>query len=142
MARFSGGLSDAAPLLVQVKTTASGPGSSLTVFGIKAEGQNATGSASRPVLYRPGTPGTGTGATPQVRGRNVGAVSSCELLISFSANPSLPSVGSGAFNLPIRVSWMTNPKSGIVASQGGAIVLYQAASGGHQISGALFWEEN
>lgn len=142
MARFSGGLSDAAPLIVQVKASATGPGSYLSVFGVKAEGQNATGSASRPVLYRPGTPGTGTGATPQVRGRNPGAVSSAELLIAFTANPSFPSVGSGAFNLPIRVSWMTNPSTGVIVAAGGAIVLYQNATGGHQISGELFWEES
>lgn len=141
MARFSGGAYDAAPLIVQVKSTASGQGSLLTVFGVKAEGQNSTGSASRPVLYRPGTLGTGTPSAPQLRGPNPAAVSAAELLTSFSANPSLPSVGSGAFNLPIRVSWMTNPKSGVIAMSGGGLALYQNASGGHAISGSLFWEE-
>lgn len=141
MPRFAGGAYDAAPLIVQVKTTASGPGSSLVVFAIEAKGQNSTGSASRPVLYRPGTPGTGTPVTPQVRGLNQASVSAVELLTSFSANPSLPSVGSGAFNLPIRVSWMTDPKNGIVASLGGALALYQNASGGHTISGSISWEE-
>lgn len=141
MPRFSGGAFNQAPLQIQVKATASGAGSYLTVFGIKAEGETATGSASRPILYRPGTAGTGTPQTPQVRGANPSAVSSAELLTSFTSAPSTPSVTSGTFNLPIRVSWMTKPSLGVVAARGGALCLYQNASGGYTVSGSIFFEE-
>jgi len=141
LARFTGNASNQAPLIIQVKSNSSGAGSYGVCFAISVEGQSATGSASRPCLYRPSTPGSGTAQTPQVRGRQAGSVSSCSLITSFTSSPSLPSVSLGAFNLPIKVSWMVDPTEGFVFMFGEAIALYQNASGGQLINGALSWEE-
>lgn len=138
MARFSVEVADQAPLLVQIKSIPSGY---CSVFAAQTAGQNASGSTSRPVLYRPSAPGVGTGQIAEIRGRVPGETPASECLTSFTSSPSLPTVNVGSFNLPIRVSWMTDPINGIIISNGGALALYQAATGGHVLNGGLSWEE-
>lgn len=140
MARFSGTVANAAPLIIQVRAATTGTGSYCSLFAIKVAGQSSSGSASRPTLFRPATPGTGTGQTPELRSR-VPATAGATLLTSFTANPSLPTVNLGSFNLPIRVGWMMSPRDGVVFANNGAVVLYQNASGGHTIEGSVSWEE-
>lgn len=145
MARFEGMTSGAAPLQLQLSTTATGAGSVALVVGLKAEGENATGSASHPVVTRPAVIGAGTPATADVRSSPSSAgLNACTFLNTFSSAPSTPSVSSGAFNLPHRVSWMADPKEAIVVGGQGAIaalLLYATASAGHLWSGAIVWEE-
>lgn len=139
MIRFIGTVANAAPLLIQV---ASGAGSTSVCFGVEVAGQSSTGTASRPVLWRPSTLGTGTAQTPEARGQgSVGAVSTATLLTAFGTSPSLPVVSTGAFNLPIKVSWLVDPSDGIVFALGGAVAFYQNAAGGHQINGSITWED-
>lgn len=146
MPRFSGSAYDKAPLLIQIRATTSGSGSVGVVFAAQAAGTSTTGSASRPVLYRPSTPGTveeqSALQTAEVRGGSAGDVSRCALSTTvFSVNPSVPSLPTTISALPIRTSWMTNPKHGIVFMNGGAVILYATASGGYTWNGALSWEE-
>lgn len=142
--RFEGGTSGAAPLRIQLATTASGDGSVASVIGWSVAGENTSGAASRPIISRPSSIGTGTGQTPEVRSRPSSATPNCELLTTFSGAPSVPAVSEGSFNLPIVVSWLGNREDGvIVGSQGAsaALLLYASASGGHTWTGAIIWEE-
>jgi hypothetical protein len=139
--RYSGSVNAANPLIIQVQSTSSGAGSVASLFAIKAEGQNSTGSASRPVIFRPLTPGSGTAQTPEIRSRLSNEPASCTLLTTFTSSPSLPTVNLGAFNLPIKVSWMVDSLDGIIFSNGGAIALYQNTSGGHKVAGNVSFEE-
>lgn len=142
--RFEGGAQGAAPLQVQLSTSASGAGSVAHVVGYRANGETTTGSASRPILSRPSTIGTGSSVSADLRSIPVGASPACTLITSFSGSPSVPGVTEGTFNLPIRISWLGNPEDAIVVgSQGAAaaLLLYATASGGHTWSGVLVWEE-
>lgn len=144
MARFEGMASGAAPLQLQLSTTATGAGSVALVVGLRAEGENALGSASHPVVYRPSTVGTGTGVTAEVRSMPATAANACTFLTTYSGAPSTPTLTSGSWNLPMRVSWVAPPTEAIVVGNQGAIAalgLYALASGGHTWSGAMVWEE-
>ncbi len=142
MARFEGSTSGAAPLQIQVSTTS---GNVLVVVGLRASGENASGSASHPLVTRPSTIGTGTGVTAEVRSVPATATPHATFLSSFSSAPSLPnSPGSGAWNLPLRTRWEASSKDGIiVGSQGAsaALLLYALGSGGHTWTGGITWEE-
>lgn len=139
MIRFIGTAANQAPLLIQVT---SGAGSTSVCFGIEVAGQSSTGTASRPVLWRPSTLGTGTAQLPESRGEgSFGATSSATLLTAFGTSPSLPVVSTGAFNLPMKISWLVDPSDGVVFALGGAVALYQNAAGGHQINGSVTWED-
>ena len=129
-----------APLRLQVKAPA---GTTAVLVGLKATGDNAVGTASRPSLSRPSTIGTGTDQTLEKRGYTT-RTPTCTYLAAFSGAPSTPSLSSGAYNLPIHVQWSANSEEGIVVGTGGAdgaLLLYQVASGGHTISGELVIEE-
>ncbi len=142
--RFEGGAAGQAPLQIQLSTTASGDGSVAVVVGYRATGESATGSASRPILSRPSTLGVGSTTVSNLRSVPVGVTPACNLLASFSSAPSLPGVNEGTFNLPIRISWLTNPEDGIVVGSQGAeagLLLYASASGGHTWTGSIVWEE-
>ena len=144
MARFEGMTSGAAPLQLQLSTTASGAGSVALVTALRAEGETASGSASHPCVYRPSTIGTGSGTTPEVHSTPGTASASCTFLRTFSGAPSSPSLSSGAFNLPLRVAWKAPPEEALVVGGQGAVValvLYALASAGHTWSGSMVWEE-
>lgn len=138
MPRFTAGAEAQTPLIVQVQAGATNWG---VVVGIRATGQETSGSASRPVLYRPSTPGTPSPSqTPELRSFPDGAVSLSTAATSFSANPTLPTLNLLSANLPMRCAWMCDPADGVVFGMSGAIVLYQNASS-HTINGSLTWED-
>jgi hypothetical protein len=134
--RYKGGISGASPLEIQLSADATHP---LYVVGFSAMGENASGSASKPVLTRPSSPGVGTGSALPLSPSSPTASGS--LVTSFSSPPSLPSVNVGAFNLPLRLRWMASPGQEVVLGVSGSLLLYAYASGGHTWSGELLWEE-
>jgi hypothetical protein len=141
MPRYFGGVADAAPLIIQVQAGAT---TTAVCFAVEVEGQSVAGNASRPILYRPSIVGTlsGTAPTPEVRGKTPFLTpSSCNLITNFASPPSLPTVTTGAFALPIRVSWMTDTSDGVVFQNSGALVLYQSCTLGYTTTGAMSWEE-
>lgn len=148
---FTGTATNQSPLIIQLKATNPGdsplPGGSpnaAEVTAISAVGSSTTGSAARPVVYRPVAPGTGVdlGQIPDLRSVPIGGYSRCTLVTSFSANPSLPAVSLGAANLPVRTEWHSQGKGmGIFISHDGALVLYGNCSGGHTYSGSMSWED-
>lgn len=135
-AKYRGSVSGAAPLEIQLTASANHP---VYVTGFFACGENASGSASKPVLTRPSTPGTGTGTAVALSQSTPAATAT--LVTSFSGAPSLPAVNVGAFNLPIRLRWTASPGQEFVLGVGGSGLLYAYASGGHTWSGELHWEE-
>lgn len=139
MARFTVGAGDQSPLIAQVQASATSWG---VVVGIRTSGQGTSGSASRPVLFRPNTVGTpSTSANPEIRSFPEGINSVCTAATAFTSNPTLPTVNLLSANLPIRVAWMCDPADGVVFGLSGAVVLYQNSSGGHLLNGSLTWED-
>jgi hypothetical protein len=135
VASFKGGVSGAAPLQVQLSMPANSVG---RVLDYAAAGENAVGSASRPVLSRPSTLGSGSGTAVPMDGYST---AQGVVVTSFSSAPTLPVVGSGALNLPIRVRWAAPREQSFVIYGGGGALLYAAASGGHAWTGSMIWEE-
>src|SRR5260221_7485632 len=144
MARFEGMTSGQTTLQAQLSTNASGAGSVAFVVGLRAAGENASGSASHPVAYRPSTVGTGTPKATEVRSM-VGAVPSATFLTSYTVAPSLCAApGLGAWNLPFRTRWEVAPRDAIVVGGQGimaGLVLYALSSGGHLWTGEIVFEE-
>lgn len=125
-----------APLLIQLGTD---PSTIAWVTEFFVSGLGSSGSASHPVLSRPSVPGTGTpvGASPLDRG----SASGSNYITSFSVNPSLPSVTSGSFNLPIRRRWTVPLSQAFVVLPSSYLLLYQNCTGGYQADGEITWEE-
>lgn len=133
--KYKASVAGAAPLQIQLTAT------SIPIFvtGFYACGESGSGSASRPVLSRPSTPGTGSGTAIPL---SVSAPAATATVITlFSTGPTLPVVNSGAFNLPMRVVWNAAPKQEFVLGLAGSGLLYADASAGHTWSGELCWEE-
>jgi hypothetical protein len=135
--RWAADAFNAAPLLIQLT---SGATNSAIIIGAKATGESDTGTASRPVLYRPSTLGTGVDIQPRRFGQPPYAPTST-LITTFATSPSTPVVNLGAGPVPIRTTWMTDKDNGIVIALGGAICLYANAAGGHLWSGEMIFEE-
>lgn len=134
--KYKGSVTGAAPLKIQLTASSSHPA---YVTGFFACGENAAGSASKPVLTRPSTPGTGSGTAVAL---SVSApTATATLITSFSGAPSLPIVNVGAFNLPLRLRWYATSGQEFVLGVGGSGLLYASASGGHTWSGEINWEE-
>lgn len=143
MARFSGTATPNVdtPLILQLQSNTSGAGSYVSLFAIKADSQTDSGTVSRPVLYRPSAPGAPTAQSPEVRGRTPNDAPSAVFASSFTVAPSVIALSTGTFPLPIRISWMVNPLEGVIATNGGALVLTALASSGAGWSGNMSWEE-
>lgn len=144
MARFEGSTSGAAPLQLQLSTPATGAGSIVVIVGLRAAGENASGSASHPVVTRPSSIGTGTAQTAQVRSVPATSSPGATFLSSYTSAPSTPSPAKGAFNLPMRRRWEAAPGDGLVVGGQGvaaALLLFADATGGHTWNGSITWEE-
>lgn len=135
MALYKAARSGAAPLLIEVRNTSSGM---VEVLGMSAAGESTSGSASRPVLYRPSSGGSGSGSAVCLSGSTTAAST---VITSFTANPSLPAVTSGSFNLPIRVRWVSTPGNGMILDLSASVVLYAVGNSGHTWNGEILFEE-
>lgn len=135
--KYKGGVSGAAPLQMQITAHVSNP---IRVVGFFVCGENSSGSASKPVLTRPSSPGSGTQVTAEKLSPSA-PVSGAYLATSFSSPPSLPSVNVGAFNLPLRIRWTAALGQEFVVAQQKDVLLYAYASGGHTWTGEIIWEE-
>lgn len=135
--KYKGSVSAAAPLEIQLTASSSHP---VYITGFFACGENALGSASKPVLTRPSTPGTGSGTAVALSVSAPAATAS--VITSFSGGPSLPAVNVGAFNLPLRLRWHATLGQEFVLGVSGTGLLYAYASGGHTWTGELLWEEH
>jgi hypothetical protein len=140
MSRFSCVGPFMSPLLIQLSTNTTGQGSYASVFAAEAAIQ-VVGTISRPILYRPAAPGTLSLASPAIRSWVPDTPSYTFVASSFTSNPSIPTVSTGAFPQPITISWMTDPSNGIVVATGGALVLYATATNGAAWKGGISWEE-
>lgn len=136
MLRFKGGVSGASPLQIQLGTSALTPA---YVVGFSAQGENSSGSASRPVLTRPSTPGTGSGSS--ISFSSSAAPAQSTIITSFSGAPSIPSVSLGTFNLPLRLRWAAMGDGAFIVGVSSYALLYANAAGGHTWSGELIFEE-
>lgn len=137
MVRYSAGTSGAAPLQIQLGTGAVHPA---YVVGFSAMGENSAGAASRPVLTRPSTLGTGTPNFGE-RYNSSSPGSHSGVLTAFASAPSIPTVGIGTFNLPLRVRWAVASADALVVPINAGVLLYANAAGGHTWSGEIIWEE-
>lgn len=142
----------AAPLLMQLSTGyAIGaaelhtPNRTCFIVELAAEGETASGAASRPVLYRPSSPGTASVSLVPIPVDPASFVESPAshtqvptlVVTSFSVSPSLPVLPSGSYNLPMNIRWVAPPKQAIVVYGNASVVFYAAASGGHTWSGEM-----
>lgn len=134
--KYKGGVSGAAPLEIQLTAPAT---SRVYITGFMVCGENASGSASKPVLTRPSSPGSGTGTAVSLSPSAPAARST--LVTSFSGAPSIPSVNVGSFNLPLRIRWSAAPGHEFILAVNESALLYAYASGGHTYTGELTWEE-
>lgn len=134
--KYKGSVSGAAPLEIQLTASSTYP---VFLTGFFVCGENASGSASRPILTRPSVPGTGTGTAVAISPSSPDA--SAILVTSFSGAPSLPSVNVGAFNLPLRLRWAAGFGQEFVIGVDGSALLYAYAGSGHTWSGEITWEE-
>lgn len=136
MASFKANVSGVAPLRIQLTAPSS---RSIRIMGFTAVGENGNGNAGRPVLSRPVTPGTGTGASVAMDGTGVAAAST--VVTSFSITPTDPTSTTGAFNLPIAVHVRFGQDDAPIVPPGQTILLYAGANSGHTWMGELEWEE-
>ena len=136
MASFRANVSGAAPLRIQLTAPA---GETVRIRAFTAGGDNTAGNAGRPVLFRPSSPGTGTGTGLAIDGTGVSPTST--VVTSFSVVPTDPTANVGAFNLPMEVHVRFPIAEAPMLEAGGTLVLYAGASGGHTWSGELEWEE-
>lgn len=136
MATFKGGISGAAPLQIQLGTSATVPA---VITGFTASGDTTAGTASRPAISRPSTPGAGTGTAVAISPSS--AVASSSVITAFSSGPSIAGVTTGGFNLPLRLNWRAAAGAGFVVGISSFALLYAAAGAGHTWTGELRWEE-
>lgn len=134
--KYKGNVSGVAPLEIQLTAPSTGP---VYITGFMVCGENALGSASKPVLTRPSVPGSGSG-TPIPLSTSA-PTATAVLVTSFSGAPSLPTVNVGAFNLPLRICWSAPPRGEFILPASGSGLLYAYAGGGHTWIGELTWEE-
>lgn len=132
---FRASVGGAAPLRIQLTAPA---GLSLRVLGFAAEGLNTNGTASRPIMFVPSTAGSGTGTALPSDGHSI---SQAVVVTNFSIPSSNPSVTASVANLPIQIRRRWDRVQAPIVPPGGSIVLYAAASGGHNWSGEIEWEE-
>lgn len=136
MALFKIGARAAGPLKIQLGTPAT---IIAEVRGIVAGGDNATGAASRPLLTRPSTAGTGTGTIVPID--SPVAVSGCTGITSFVTSPPAPTSSASSANLPIRVNIQMPRGNGFVVGVSSYAYLFANATGGHTWTGELIFEE-
>jgi len=138
VAVFRGGTQGQAPLRLQLSAPVGTIG---RVQEIWCEGENSSGSASRPHVSRPSTIGVGA-AIPVTGIGGTWRTPSCTLTDTFSVGPSLPAVVSGPLSLPIVVQSVFSTPI-LVGGQGvlGALLVYADASGGHTWTASIRWEE-
>jgi hypothetical protein len=137
---FEGGVSEASPLLIQLLTP---PDKMAKVREWYACGNNATGGASRPILYRPSVPGNiaGIHPPPVLSHSGVSTPNVCAFNTFFVTPPATPPVSISNFLLPIRVKWMAGRDQEYLVGFGEAVVLYAQATAGHSWSARFVWEE-
>lgn len=126
-------VSGQAPLRIQL--TAAGR---CKIIAVNLSCEGLTGNVSLPSLSRPSTVGTGTGAAEAVDGFSTPAST---VITSFSSAPTLPSTGTGAYNIPWNTSWLFRPDLQPEVLPGGSILLYANATAGLTLSGELTWGE-
>jgi hypothetical protein len=109
------------------------------------------GEASRPVVFRPDSPGYVTDPGLVQYGQDLavsdilqsGAVgprlSRAGWLSSFSVAPVTPPVDTSSNNLPIRVRWLFPPRNGFLFTD--FLVFYAGSSNSHGWNGRVVWEE-
>lgn len=140
MPLFTAQSSGAAPLIIQL---AAPDGVVAYIREATAVGENSLGSASRPQLYVPSTPGTASGDIAIAVGAR-GAPGRCTAGKAFSAMPSVPASNIGAFNLPIQVH-LRFPEGLRPVVFGAGSTSYKAwyanYGGLHTWEGTLLWEE-
>lgn len=139
---FSARVEGAAPLLAQLETSTS----YVVVTGLDACGANALGSTSRPILYRPATPGLWDGFHPIAPTKVSGVTPSNSSFVTvFSAPPSTPSLPTSSVKVPFQILLRLPVEQGIVildsTSRENAAVLYANTAGGHAWNATLIWEE-
>lgn len=118
-----------------------GVDASAMVKEVFASGENATGSASRPTLHVPETVGAPSGSSIAYDLGVLGRSPRSSAYATWAINPSLPTVNTGTFNLPLSFTWRFPDRLGPIVSNLGQFVLYAEGSGGHTWSGSLMWEE-
>lgn len=123
-----------APLLIQLTVPSN---IRAVIRRVSVNGVGTTGQCSRIYVYRPSTPGTGTGTALPVD--RASASSACTAITSFSSVPSLPLYTLASRVLPICVEWAGEPP---IVVQGGSIVIFQDCQSGYGAEGELEWEES
>jgi hypothetical protein len=135
---FRAGVEGAAPLLAQLETDAY-----VSIYGLDACGANATGSTSRPTLYRPASIGLWGGfhliPPTQINGLRP---SDTAFITVFNTPPSIPSIPTSSVKVPFQVLWRVPPEQGVIILPGDVAVLYANTSGGHAWNASVIWEEN
>lgn len=138
---YESGVTGASPLLIQLATPFNSGYAIVREWS--AFGDNATGAGSRPVFFRPGTPGSSAGIIEPPISTRDGFTQThyCTFSTTFVTPPSLPTVNVSNFLLPMRVRVVYPENGGFVLTNNDAVVLYAAASAGHSWTGRLVWEE-
>lgn len=138
MSEFRAGIEAASPLLAQLES------SSVTaeIVGFDGGGDNALGSTSRPILYRPASPGDWSGfhLIPPTR---VNGLAEAEAVFPtvFITPPSVPSIPTSSVKVPLQICLRMPLGQGLVVFPGAPMVLYANTAGGHAWTVNLIWEE-
>lgn len=133
MASFKIGISGASPLRIQL--TAS---DIIEVVHFMAAGENSSGTASRPTMSYPSTPGVGTGTILPLDGHSV---STSDGVTNFTSAPSVPLVNNISGNLPFRISTRVPRGHGFIIIPSSVGLYYAASGSGHLWTGSLEFEE-
>ncbi len=138
MAAFRAGVEGAAPLLAQLEST----NGLAVVTELDASGDNALGATSRPLIYRPATPGLWAGFHP-IAPTPLGAIQSASSIFvtTFNTPPSIPVAPPTSVKVPFQILWKVPVDQGFIVPPGEVLVLYANTRGGHSWTANLIWEE-
>jgi hypothetical protein len=114
MSTFIISVEKVSPLQIQIGTPST---CAVEVRGWSAWAEASVGSTSHPHFYRPSIPGTARLSAESNRVGSLnqpGRYSQCQVISSFSTNPSYPDVIPMRTNLPFRLTVDFPPKQGII----------------------------
>ncbi len=138
MACFRAGVEAASPLLAQLETTTV----TVEITGFDGGGDNVRGATSRPIIYRPATPGVWSGfhLIPPVPVNGPG-VADAVFPTVFTSPPSIPTLPASSVKVPLNLSVRMPLGSGLVVLPSAPVVIYANTTGGHSWTAGLIWEE-
>jgi hypothetical protein len=138
MSCFRAGIEGADPLLAQLETSTV----TAEITGFDGGGDNALGATSRPIIYRPSSPGVWDGFHPIAPTRINGLAPADSVFVTvFFSPPSIPTLPTSSVKVPLNLSVRMPLGQGLVVLPGGPVVVYANTTGGHTWTANLIWEE-